>query len=102
MADLMEAANTFAQDLKNQNLAGLMMAFTPTGMGQAMGLQAQLQASGQPADPNATVTAVAAGEEGALKLVDLVFKGATGEQTIATKWADVGGSWKVDGISLKA
>ncbi|MCZ2110621.1 MAG: hypothetical protein LC118_13815 [Dehalococcoidia bacterium] len=101
MADLMEAANTFAQDLKNQNLAGLMMAFTPP-VGQAMGLQAQLQASGQPADPNATVTAVAAGEEGALKLVDLVFKGATGEQTIATKWADVGGSWKVDGISLKA
>ncbi len=102
MADLMEAANQFATDLKNQNIAGLMMAFTPNGMGQAMGLQAQMQASGQPQDPNATVSTVDAGEEGGQRVVDLVFKGDAGERVIVTRWAEVAGAWKVDGIALKS
>ena len=101
MADVMEAAAQFANDLKNQNIAGLMMAFTPNGMGQAMGLQAQMQSSGQPADANATVSTVDLGEDGGQKLVDLVFTTDAARMVIATRWADVAGSWKVDGISLK-
>jgi len=101
MADVLEAAAQFANDLKNQNIAGLMMAFTPNGMGQAMSLQAQMQASGQPTDANATVTTIAIGEEGGQQLVDIVFKADAGERVIATRWADVAGSWKVDGIALK-
>lgn len=101
MADLKSAADQFALDLKNQNIAGLMMAFTPAGMGQAMALQAQMQASSQPQDANAKVETVETGEEGDLKLVDLVFTGDSGTQTIATKWKDVAGAWKVEGIALK-
>lgn len=101
MADLQAAADQFAKDLAAQNIAGLMMAFTPNGMGQAMALQSQLAAAG-PQPANAEVKTEMAGEEGNLSLVDIVFSSAEGSRTIATKWMDVAGAWKVDGIGLKA
>ncbi len=101
MAELQQVADQFAKDLAAQNIAGLMMAFTPTGMGQAMALQAQMAAAGpQPAD--AEMSVVVAGTEGATSLVDIIFKGADSSRTIATKWVEVAGAWKVDGIGLKA
>ena len=101
MADLQAAADQFAKDLAAQNIAGLMMAFTPNGMGQAMALQAQLASAG-PQPANADVKVELAGAEGELSLVDLVFSSAEGSRTIATKWVDQAGAWKVDGIGLKA
>ncbi len=103
MADLKEAAEQFAKDLVNQNIAGLMMAFTPNGMGQAMALQSQMQAAGGPQPTGTpTVTVEVQGQEGDDHLVDIVMSSDAGTRTIATRWKDVAGSWKVDGIALKA
>ena len=100
MAELQQVADQFARDLAAQNLAGLMMAFTPTGMGQAMALQGQMAAAGPP-PANAQVSVEVTGTEGAIFLVDIIFKGDDGSRTIATKWIDVAGAWKVDAINLK-
>lgn len=101
MAELTEVASQFALDLKNQNIAGLMMAFTANGMGQAMMLQSQMQAGGQPQDPNATLSVVDKGEDAGQRVMDLVFEGQAGALAIVTRWVDVAGVWKVDGIALK-
>lgn len=100
MADLTAAADQFAKDLASQNIAGLMMAFTPTGMGQAMALQSQMAASGPPPG-NAEVKIELCGTEGALSLVNIVFSSGDTSRTMATRWLDVAGAWKVDGIALK-
>lgn len=100
MADLAAAADQFAKDLSAQNIGGLMVAFTPNGMGQAMALQAQMAASGPPPG-NAEVTIELCGTEGALSLVDIIFSSSETSRTMATKWLDVAGAWKVDGIALK-
>lgn len=100
MAELKDVAEQFARDLMNQNIAGLMMAMTPAGMTSAMALQAQRQASGQ----NAAATGfrvVETGQEGDDHLVDIVMQTADGEGVIATRWRDVAGLWKVDGLALK-
>ena len=101
MADLQQIADQFAKDLAAQNIAGLMMAFTPTGMGQAMALQSQMAAAGPP-PANAQVVVEVTGTEGATSLVDIIFKGDDGSRTNATRWIDVAGVWKVDAIGLKA
>jgi hypothetical protein len=100
MAELKEVADQFAKDLIAQNIAGLMMAFTPTGMGKAMAMQAQVQANG-PQAPNTGYDVQVKGQEGDDTLVDIVMKTADGEGIITTKWKDVAGSWKVDDIALK-
>jgi hypothetical protein len=103
MADLKEAAEQFAKDLAAQNIAGLMMAFTPNGMGQAMTLQAQMQAAGGPQPTGTPSVAVELlGQEGEDHVVDIVMTSDVGSRIIATRWKDIAGSWKVDGISLKA
>jgi len=101
MAELKDAADQFAKDLVAQNIAGLMMAFTPNGMGKAMAMQAQMQAAG-PQAPTTGFEIQLGGQEGEDHLVDIVMKNANGEGVIATKWKDVAGAWKVDDISLKA
>lgn len=103
MAELKDAAQTFANDLINQNIAGLMMAFTPNGMGQAMALQGQMASQPQPTG-TPKVEVVVQGQEGDVHLVDLVMgaEGSSETRTIATRWQDVAGAWKVDGIALKS
>ncbi len=101
MADLSEVADQFAKDLIAQNIAGLMMAFTPTGMGKAMTMQAQMQASGQAQAPSTGYEIKLNGQEGEDHLVDIVMKRADGEGVISTRWKDVAGAWKVDDIGLK-
>ena len=103
MAELKDTAQQFAQDLINQNIAGLMMAFTPNGMGQAMALQGQMAGQPQPAG-TPSVKVEVTGQEGDDHLVDLVMgsDGSPETRTIATRWKDVAGTWKVDGIALKA
>lgn len=101
MAELKDAADQFAKDLLAQNIAGLMVAFTPNGMGQAMALQSQMQAAG-PQGGAPTVTINVQGQEGDDHLVDIVMAADGDSRTIATRWKDVAGAWKVDGIALKA
>lgn len=101
MAELQEVADQFAKDLRNQNIAGLMMAFTPEGMGKAMALQGQRQAAGNQA-PATEHEIVLGAQEGDDYNIDIVMKGPDGDATIATKWRDVAGSWKVNDIGMKA
>jgi hypothetical protein len=101
MAELKEAADTFAKDLVNQNIAGLMMAFTPNGMGQAMALQSQMAAAGPQPAGTPEITLNMGGQEGEDHLVDIVMSSGGEARTIATRWKDVAGAWKVDAISLK-
>jgi hypothetical protein len=100
MAELKDAADQFAKDLIAQNIAGLMMVFTPNGMGKAMAMQAQ--AAGSPQPPSTGYEVKMGGQEGEDHLVDIVMKNADGEGVITTKWKDVAGAWKVDDIALKA
>ena len=100
MAELNETAEQFAKDLVAQNIAGLMMSFTPEGMGKAMAMQAAVQARG-PQPPSTGFELKLAGQEGDDHLVDIVMKNAEGEGIIATKWRDVAGAWKVNDIGLK-
>lgn len=101
MAELKDVADQFAKDLIGQNIAGLMMAFTPTGMGKAMAMQAQAQAAG-PQAPSTGYDVLVKGQEGDDTLVDIIMKTADGQGVITTKWKDVAGSWKVDDIALQA
>ena len=100
MADLKESAEQFGRDLMNQNIAGLMMAFTPNGMTQAMALQGQMAGQPQPTG-TPTLNVEVGGQEGEDHLVDLVMSSDAGSRTIATRWKEIAGAWKVDGISLK-
>ena len=101
MAELQETADQFAKDLVAQNIAGLMMAFTPNGMTQAMAMQAQVQAAG-PQPPTTGYEIVMNGQEGDDHLVDIVMKNEGGQGVMATRWKDVAGAWKVDGMAMKA
>jgi hypothetical protein len=102
MADLTETATQFANDLIAQNLAGLMMVFTPNGMGKAMAMQGQMQAGGQPQAAASGFELRPAGENGDDRLLDLVLKNANGEVVISTTWREIAGAWKVEDIALKA
>ncbi|MFN0148838.1 MAG: hypothetical protein ACKVT1_20230 [Dehalococcoidia bacterium] len=102
MAELKETADQFAKDLIAQNIAGLMMAFTPAGMGKAMAMQAQVQAAGGP--PPTGFELGAASEDGAHQVVEIAMQNAGGAGgVIVTRWLpDATGAWKVDDIGLKA
>ena len=101
VAELKDVAEQFAKDLMNQNITGLMMAMTPAGMTNAMALQAQRQAAGQTA-PMTGFEVVIGETKGDDHMVDLVMKSAEGEGVIESRWRDVAGLWKVDGLTLKA
>lgn len=102
MAELKDSAEQFAKDLIAQNIAGLMMVFTPNGMSKAMAMQAQMQASGTAQQPATGFEIEVKGQEGEDHLVDIVMKRDDGQGVIETKWKDVAGAWKVDDITLKA
>lgn len=101
MAELKDSAEQFAKDLMALNLAGLMMVFTPEGMAKAMAMQAQMAA--QPPRKPATEYDIQVGEpDGDDTPVDIVMKGEDGEATIATRWRDIAGAWRVNDIAVKA
>ncbi len=89
-ADLLQAAEQFANDLIANNVAGLMPVFTPVGIGQAMALQAQ-------PDSAAGSDSYEIADQGD-NLLHITFRGDDGEGTIFTKWVELEGVWKVDGI----
>lgn len=101
MAELKETAEQFAKDLIAQNVAGLMMVFTPTGMMQAMTLQQQMAAQGgQPAASGFAVELT--GQDGDDSLADITLQGADGSVTLATRWKQDATGWKIDQIAMKA
>lgn len=100
LAELKDTADQFAKDLIAQNIAGLMMSFTPEGMGKAMAMQAQVQARG-PQPPATGYEIKELGAEGDDQVVDIVMKNPDGDGIITTKWRDVAGAWKVNDIALK-
>ena len=99
MAELKEAADQFARDLAAQNIAGLMMAFTPNGMMKAMAMQQEMAAAG----PQAPATGFEVNITGDTT-VDIVLQNPNGEATIATTWIEdaATSAWKVDDMALKA
>lgn len=100
MAELKDSAEQFAKDLMGMNIAGLMMVFTPEGMTKAMAMQAQMAA--QPPRKPATGYEIMIGEpDGEDTPVDVVMKSEDGGATIATRWRDVAGAWKVNDIGVK-
>ena len=101
MAELKEMADQFAKDLIAQNIAGLMMAFTPEGMTKAMTMQAQMASSGQPQPVSTGFEIRDLGQEGDDHAIDIVMKNANGEGVIATKWREVAGAWKVNDMWLR-
>ena len=102
MAELKDTAEQFAKDLVAQNIAGLMMAFTPAGMMKAMAMQAQVQAAGGP--PPTGFELGSANEDGTHQVLDITMQNADGAGgVIVTRWlADATGAWKVDDIAVKA
>jgi hypothetical protein len=98
MAELKEAADQFAKDLAAQNIAGLMMAFTPNGMMKAMAMQGQMAAAG----PQPSVTGFDVNVTDGSN-VDIVLKNADGSVTISTTWVEdaTTSAWKVDDMALK-
>lgn len=106
---LAEAADAFAKDLTTQNVAGLMMAFTPEGMMKAMALQGQMQArtmqvmaQGRTPAPVTSYSLDVKGAEGDDQVVNLTTRSADGSAEIATRWREVEGVWKVNDLSLVA
>ncbi|MCA9830540.1 MAG: hypothetical protein R3B97_11960 [Dehalococcoidia bacterium] len=99
MAELKEAADRFAKDLMAQNIAGLMLAFTPAGMMKAMAMQGQMAAAG-PQPPPTGYEVTVDGEDSAL----VVLKNSNGEAKISTKWMldPATSTWKVDDIQVQA
>lgn len=107
MPSVEEAANTFANDMAAQNIAGLMMAFTPDGMMKAMVIQGQMQArtaeamAAGKAPPPVTGHKVQVREpEGEKQVVTITLENADGTADILTRWRQIEGVWKVNDFSL--
>lgn len=98
MSALKDAAEEFAKNLVSQNIAGLMMTFTPNGMMKALAMQGQLAAGNQ----SRTVTGydvTVDGEDSAR----LVLRNPDGEARIQMKWLldPVSSTWKLDDIAVE-
>ena len=98
MAELKEAAEEFAKNLVSQNIAGLMMAFTPNGMMKAMAMQGQMAAGGTPpkiTEYDVTVDGVDSAR--------LVLRNPDGEVCVQMKWLldSLSSTWKVDDIAVE-
>ena len=107
MATLEEAADAFAKDLTTQNIAGLMLAFTPEGMMKAMALQGQMQArtaqamaQGRTPAPVTSYSLDVKGAEGDDQVVHLTTRSDDGSAEIQIRWREVEGVWKVNDLSL--
>jgi hypothetical protein len=107
MATVEEAADTFAKDLAAQNIAGLMMVFTPEGMMKAMQMQGQMQAraaqalaAGKAPEPMTSHNIDLKGQEGEDQVVHLSMLSADGSAEIMTRWREIDGIWKVNDMAI--
>jgi hypothetical protein len=107
MPTIEEAANTFAKDLTSQNIAGLMLVFTPEGMMKAMTMQGQMQARAAQATNEGRAPAPATGYSLETKgpecddqVVHITLESADGTAEIMTRWREIEGAWKVTDLAL--
>ena len=90
LPDLLEVADQFARDLIANNVAALLPMFTPTGLLQALALQAEPD-SAEGSDVYRVL------DQGG-QLLHIYFDGDDGDGTIYTQWVESDGRWKVDEI----
>ncbi len=102
MATLEETA-----DLMAQNIAGLMMVFTPEGMMKAMAMQGQLQARAAEAIAAGRTPAPATGyrletkrQDGEDQVIAIHMDSPDGTAEMLTRWREVEGLWKVNDLVL--
>ena len=107
MPTIEETASTFANDLQNQNIAGLMLVFTPEGMMKAMAMQGQLQAraaeavaAGRTPAPISGHSIDVRGPEGDDTVVHITLESADGNAEILTRWREIDGAWKLNDMEL--
>lgn len=109
MPDLEEAVNTLAKDLLSQNIAGLLMVFTPEAIAKAMAMQVQLQARAAELTAQGKTPAPARGytiaigdqqDEDQTALISL--ESADGTAEIRTLWRELDGLWKVTSLEMVA
>lgn len=99
--ELNAAAEQFGRDMVAENVSGLINAMTPSGMSNGLALQAQRQATGQSLKATGFEHRYMA-QQGDDHLIDLVLTSEAGEGVIETRWRNVFGLWKVDGMVLKS
>ena len=109
MPSIEEAADTFAKDLLAQNIAGLMMVFTPEGMMKAMAIQGQLQAraaeaaaAGRTPAPITGYTVAVKALEGDDQVVHIITESADGTAELMTRWRELEGAWKLNDMAIIA
>jgi hypothetical protein len=107
MASVEEAAENFAKDLQTQNLAGLMLVFTPEAMMKAMTMQGQMQAraaeaiaAGRRPAPITGYNVDLRGPEGEDQVVHITMESDDGNAEIVTRWREIDGVWKVNDMAL--
>lgn len=95
-----EAAERNAQAVMSGNLAQLMADITPEALSQmmAMGAQGGLSPASMPNISGYELTEV--GADGEATVFHVTFTSSMGKATLATKWKQVMGQWKVTGIEL--
>jgi len=97
-----EAAERNAEAVMTGNLAQIMADITPDALSQMMAMGAQGGVS--PASmPNITGYELRdAGPDGDAEVFHVTFTSSMGSATLATRWKQIMGQWKVTGIELVA
>ena len=97
-----EAAERNAEAVMTGNLAQIMSDITPDALSQMMSMGAQGGVS--PASmPNISGYELSdAGTDGDAHVFHVTFASSAGTATLATKWKQIMGQWKVTGIELVA
>ncbi|MEZ4493659.1 MAG: hypothetical protein R3C29_10160 [Dehalococcoidia bacterium] len=96
-----EAAELNAKAVAEGNLAVVMGQLTPEAMAQMMQLGAQgggLTPQQMPAITGYTIEE--AGSDGESETFNVTFTSAIGTATVAARWKQVLGQWKIAGIAL--
>lgn len=94
MPDAAETAHRHAQDVVNGNMAAVMGDLTPEALAKAM------QMGGGPQGVTG-YDLVDGGADGDDHLFEITYQAAVGPMTIASRWRDVSGAWKIVDLAPK-
>ncbi len=97
-----EAAERNAEAVMTGNLAQIMADITPDALSQmmAMGAQGGVSPASMPSISGYELTEL--GSDGDAEVFNVTFISSAGTATLATKWKQIMGQWKVTGIELIA